>query len=78
MVSMNNVIQEAVHRWEWTNDSIYAVRQFLTYFYIEIYLESTKNNYPKKLISESLKGKWIINKLYKWQNGLIGKVNQER
>ena len=26
MVSMNNVIQEAVHRWEWTNDSIYAAR----------------------------------------------------
>lgn len=78
MVSMNNVIQEAVHRWEWTNDSIYAVRQFLTYFYIEIHLESTKNNYPKKLRSESLKGKWIINKLYKWQKGLIGKVNQER
>ena len=34
-----------------------AVRQFLTYFYIEIHLESTKNNYPKKLRSESLKGK---------------------
>lgn len=78
MVSMNNVIQETVHRWEWTNDSIYAARQFLTYFYIEIHLESTKNNYPKKLRSESLKGKWIINKLHKWQKGLIGKVNQER
>lgn len=89
MVSMNNVIQEAVHRWEWTNDSIYAARQFLTYFYIEIFLESTKNNYPKKprdhlLVSESLKGKGIINKLHKWQknqwdkHGLIGKLNQER
>lgn len=89
MISMNNVIQEAVHRWKWNNDSIYAARQFLTYFYIEIRLESTKNNYPKKLrnhliVSESLKGKGIINKLHKWQknqwdkHGLIGKVNQER
>lgn len=50
---MNNVIQEAVHRWEWTNDSIHAARQFLTYFYIEIHLESTKNNYPKKLGDQS-------------------------
>lgn len=89
MISMNNVIQEAVHRWEWNNDSIYAARQFLTYFYIEIRLESTKNNYPKKLrdymtVSESLKGKLIFKKLHKWQesqwdkNGLIGKVTQER
>lgn len=47
--SMHNVIREAVHRWEWTPEYINAAEQFLTYFYMEIRLESTKNNYPKKL-----------------------------
>lgn len=48
-ISMHNVIQETVHSWEWTPEYVNAAEQFLTYFYVEIRLESTKNNYPKKL-----------------------------
>lgn len=48
-ISMHHVIQEAVHRWEWEPEHVHAAEQFLSYFYTEIYLESTKNNYPKKL-----------------------------
>ncbi len=48
-ISMHHVIREAVRRWEWTPASIRAAEQFLTYFYTEIQLESTRNNYPKKL-----------------------------
>lgn len=49
VISMHRVIQEAVHRWEWTQAFLDTAEQFLTYFYVEIRLESTKNNYPKKL-----------------------------
>lgn len=48
-ISMHHVIWEAVHRWEWASEYIAAAEQFLTYFYMEIRLEATKNNYPKKL-----------------------------
>uniref|UniRef100_UPI004056FFDB protein kinase domain-containing protein n=1 Tax=Agathobacter sp. TaxID=2021311 RepID=UPI004056FFDB len=49
VISMHPVIQEAVHRWEWNKAFVDASEQFLSYFYIEIRLESTKNNFPKKL-----------------------------
>lgn len=49
VISMHRVIQEAVHRWEWTQRFMDTAEWFLTYFYVEIRLESTKNNYPKKL-----------------------------
>lgn len=84
--SMHNVIREAVHRWEWTPEYINAAEQFLTYFYVEIRLESTKNNYPKKLrkyitaadaeLPPELKGKWREMKFN--EQGLVGKVIRER
>ena len=49
VISMHRVIWEAVHRWEWVPEYVEAVEQFLTFFYVEIRLESTKNNYPRKL-----------------------------
>lgn len=49
MISMHRVIWEAVHRWEWIPEYVKAAEQFLTFFYVEIRLESTKNNYPRKL-----------------------------
>lgn len=48
-VSMHRVIQESVHRWDWLPVYLEAAEQFLCYFYVELRLESTKNNYPKKL-----------------------------
>ena len=72
-ISMHNVIRETVHRWEWAPEYVNAAEQFLAYFYVEIRLESTKNNYPKKLIKYiiaanaelplDLKDKWIFRKL---------------
>lgn len=89
MISMHNVIREAVHRWKWTLEYLNAAKQFLTYFYVEIYLESTKNNYPKKLrkhinsvdakLPPKLKDKLakkIDDRLEK--AGLVGKVYRER
>lgn len=49
ILSMHRVIQETVRHWEWNPDFMEAVEQLLTYFYIEIRLESTKNNFPRKL-----------------------------
>ena len=49
VISMHRVIKEVVHRWEWTQPFIAAAEQFLTYFYVEIKLEASKNNYPLKL-----------------------------
>ena len=73
VISMHRVIQEAVHRWDWTPEYINAAEQLLTYFYVEIRLESTKNNYPKKLrhqimagsaeLPPELRNKWIFRKL---------------
>lgn len=81
-ISMHHVIQEAVHRWEWTPEYVNAAEQFLTYFYVEIRLESTKNNYPKKLrkyitsinpeLSPELKNKRIFQKL------IVQRFNQWR
>lgn len=77
-ISMHNVIQESVHRWEWKPEYVNAAEQFLTYFYVEIRLESTKNNYPKKLrkyitavdaeLPPELKDKWIFRKLIAYRN----------
>lgn len=86
--SMHNVIREAVHRWEWTPEYINAAEQFLTYFYVEIYLESTKNNYPKKLrkyitaadaeLPPELKDKWIFQKLIAYRDRSMKKIDKWR
>lgn len=90
-LSMHSVIQEAVHRWEWTPVFMNAVERFLEYFYIEIRFESTKNNYPKKLHDLRIKVKnlesltpegkiiceWLLKRNIK-KHGLSGKVTRER
>lgn len=73
VISMHRVIREAVHRWEWTPEYVNAAEQLLTCFYVEIRLESTKNNYPKKLrkymtaddieLSPGQKDRWIFRKM---------------
>lgn len=88
MFSMHNVIREAVHRWEWTPEYINAAEQFLTYFYVEICLESTKNNYPKKLrkyitaadaeLPPELKDKWIFQKLIAYRDRSMKKIDKWR
>lgn len=87
-ISMHNVIQEAVHLWEWTPEYVNAAEQFLTYFYVEIRLESTKNNYPKKLrkyitaadaeLPPELKNKWIFQKLIDYRDRSIKKIDKWR
>lgn len=84
MISMHHVIREAVHRWEWTQEHINAAEQFLTYFYVEIRLESTKNNYPEKLrkgltvadieVTSELKNKWIFKKLIAFHDHRMEKI----
>jgi hypothetical protein len=86
VISMHRVIQEAVRRWKWKPSYLDAAEQFLTYFYLEIYLESTKNNYPKKLCKHLTTGKDESARLLVLQlmqpvldrKGLAGKVTQER
>lgn len=85
-ISMHNVIQEAVHRWDWTPEYIKAAEQFLLYFYVEIRLESTKNNYPKKLrkyitaadaeLPPELKDKWIFQKLIAYRDRSMKKIDK--
>lgn len=85
-ISMHNVIQEAVHRWEWTPEYVNAAEQFLTYFYVEIRLESTKNNYPKKLrkyitaadaeLPPELKDKWIFRKLIAYRDRSMKRIDK--
>lgn len=87
-ISMHTVIQEAVHRWEWTPEYVNAAEQFLTYFYLEIHLESTKNNYPKKLrkyitaadaeLPPELKDKWIFQKLIAYRDRSMKKIDKWR
>lgn len=87
-ISMHNVIQEAVHRWEWTLEYVNAAELFLTYFYVEIRLESTKNNYPKKLrkyitaadaeLPPELKEKWIFQKLIAYRDRSMKKIDKWR
>ena len=88
MISMHRVIQEAVHRWEWIPEYVNAAEQFLTYFYVEIRLESTKNNYPKKLrkymtaadaeLPLELKDKWIFQKLIAHRDRSMKKIDRWR
>ena len=92
VISMHRVIQEAVHRWEWTPEYVAVAEQFLTYFYVEIWLESTKNNYPKKLReklrkymtaddaewSPELKDKWIFQKIIAYRDRKMKKIDQWR
>lgn len=94
VISMHRVIQEAVRRWEWTPSYLDAAEQFLTYFYLEIHLESTKNNYPKKLQKymrppyvesspdEENQGIFLLLDLLREKifekQGLVGKVGRER
>lgn len=87
-ISMHNVIREAVHRWEWTPEYVNAAEQFLTYFYVEIHLESTKNNYPKKLrkyitaanaeLPPEMKDKWIFRKLIAYRDRSMKKFDKWR
>lgn len=87
-ISMHNVIREAVHRWEWTPEYVNAAELFLTYFYVEIRLESTKNNYPKKLrkyitaadaeLPPELKDKWIFRKLIAYRERSMKKIDKWR
>ena len=87
-ISMHTVIQEAVHRWEWIPEYVTAAEQFLTYFYVEIRLESTKNNYPKKLrkyitvtdaeLPPELKDKWIFQKLIAYRDRSMKKIDKWR
>lgn len=87
VISMHRVIQEAVHRWEWAPEYVAVAEQFLTYFYVEIWLESTKNNYPKKLrkymeytigtdveLLPELKDKWIFQKLIAYRDRRMKKI----
>ncbi len=91
-ISMHNVICETVHRWEWTPEYLKAAERVLTYFYVEIRLESTKNNYPKKLrknlsdaytkLNSNPKDNLLLNKLLafnkKDDNSIYGNVFCER
>ena len=93
-ISMHRVIREAVFRWAWEPEYIRAAEQFLSWFYVEIRLESTKNNYPR-IFREKLKEApagmddvWIYRKandlLHRSmekkfrKHGLPGKVYAER
>lgn len=87
MISMHCVIREAVHRWEWLPEYINAAEQFLTYFCVEIRIESTKNNYNKKLHDHLITFRKLISrhdrymkKFYKKiaQKGISGKYYIER
>lgn len=48
-ISMHKVIQEAVHRWNWSVEYMSAAERFLGYLYVELRIETTKNNFPEKL-----------------------------
>lgn len=84
-ISMHRVIQEAVRRWDWEPALLRAAEGFLTYFFLEIHLEATKNNYPKKLqglirAAEAKSGNEaarLREKLFA-RRGLLGMVARER
>lgn len=50
VISMHRVIREAVHRREWQTEYLSAAEQLLCGFYTEIRIESTADNYPRKLL----------------------------
>ncbi len=78
-LTMHPVIQEAVRRWDWSEEFLQSADKFFEYFYIEIRLLSTKNNYPKQLqekcirLKQSAKRNQILQK-----NGLAEKLLEER
>lgn len=86
VISMHRVIQEAVHRWGWMSVYVESAEQFLSYFYVEIRLEATKNNYPKRLrwyiaagdagLPPELADKWIFKKLITRRDRKQEKVKQ--
>ena len=88
VISMHRVIREAVHRWKWEKSYLDAAEQFLTYFYVEICIESTKNNYPKKLrdgwikanaeVSQSIKENRIYQKITAWSDRALEKKFRKR
>ncbi len=80
-ISLHPVIQEAVHRWEWDEQYKKIALQLLEHYYIEIRLEATKNNYPKKLydkwslmikIKNKLKEE-IVSDMKLWHNRVVKK-----
>lgn len=87
ILSMHPVIQEAIYRWEWTEEWLDAAEALLTYFYIEINLEATKNNYPKKLYDLLTKGERMISddarnsvmyqKMVVWRDNILEKQFQK-
>lgn len=64
-IFMHRVIHESVHRWEWSKEFIDIAGKFLAYFYVKIRVESTKNNYPKKLYDNDKLVSQILEKSYK-------------
>lgn len=87
---MHRVIREAVHRWEWIQEYVDAAVRFLRYFHLEIWLESTKNDYPKKLRQHISNDhfdnypRWIGDILLEARkrllsnHGIVGKMMEER
>ena len=55
IVTMHPVIAEAISRWKWESVYIEAAEKLLNYFYIEIEIEATHNDYPKQLKEVFLK-----------------------
>lgn len=91
---MHPVIRDSISRWGWKKEWLGAAETLMTYFYVEITLEATKNNYPKKLHSfltkvegmtdENARKSALYQKIIVWRNkkfqkgGIAGKVYQER
>lgn len=86
-ITMHNVIQEAVRSWEWNSSFIKAAELFLTYFYVEIRLETTKNNFPKKLydylkykdypVSPIIENSTLYQKIIAWRDRVMEKQFQK-
>ena len=90
MLSMHPVIRESVSRWEWTENRLSVAGDLLMYFYIEIYLEATKNNYPKHLhdmlirimseleVSDTTRNSKLYKKIVVWRDNFFEKLWQKR
>lgn len=87
-ISIHHVIQETVRRWNWDETFLNAAEQFLSYYYIEIRLETTKNNYPKKLynywrykdypFSPDIENHKLYKKMLAWRERTMEKQFQKR
>ena len=85
ILAMHPVIRDSISRWEWTEKQLRAADDLLTYFYIEIYLEATKNNYPKQLydtlirvmsekdISDNVRNSRYYKKIIAWRDNILEK-----